>query len=36
MAKSDKTKLRSPQIEVIWKDNVPEASYFKSNDTVLS
>ena len=32
MAKTDKTKLRSPQIDVIWKDNVPEASYFKSNE----
>ena len=36
MAKSDKIKLKSPQIEVIWKDNVPEASYFKSNEYSIS
>lgn len=28
MAKSVKTKQRSPQIEIIWKDDVPEATYF--------
>lgn len=32
MAKSDTKKLRSPQIEVVWKDNVPQAIYFKSSD----
>ena len=32
MAKSDIKKQRSPQIEIIWKDNVPEATYFKGND----
>ena len=31
MAKSDIKKKRSPEIEVIWKDNVPEATYFSSN-----
>ena len=29
MAKSDVKKLRSPEIEVVMKDNVPEATYFK-------
>ncbi len=28
MAKSDVKKLRSPEIEIVWKDNVPEATYF--------
>ena len=28
MAKSVKTKQRSPQIEIIWKDDIPEATYF--------
>lgn len=28
MAKSVKTKQRPPQIEVEWKDKVPEATYF--------
>ena len=28
MAKSDTKKQRSPQIEVVWKDNVPESTYF--------
>lgn len=36
MAKSDKTKQRAPQIEVIWKDNVPEAKYFSSKDYSIS
>ena len=31
MAKSDTKKQRSPEIEVIWKDNVPEATYFDRN-----
>ena len=31
MAKSDTKKLKSPEIEVIWKDNVPEATYFNRN-----
>ena len=30
-AKSDTKKLKSPEIEVIWKDNVPEAVYFDRN-----
>jgi hypothetical protein len=32
MAKSDTKKVRSPQIEVSWKENVPEAVYFKRNE----
>ena len=32
MAKSDTRKVRGPQIEVLWKDNVPEATYFKRNE----
>lgn len=32
MAKSDIKKQRSPQIEVVWNGNVPEAAYFKSKD----
>lgn len=32
MAKSDTKKVRSPQIEVTWKENVPEAVYFKHNE----
>ena len=31
MAKSD-IKKQSPQIEITWKGNVPEATYFKSSD----
>lgn len=31
MAKSDIKKLRSPQIEVVWNGNIPEACYFNSN-----
>ncbi|MBO6045784.1 MAG: hypothetical protein J6P69_08055 [Bacteroidales bacterium] len=31
MAKTNKTKQKSPQIDVIWKDSVPEASYFSGN-----
>lgn len=31
MAKSDIKKKRSPEIEVVWKENVPEATYFQSN-----
>ena len=30
-AKSDTKKQRSPEIEVVWKDNVPEATYFDRN-----
>ena len=30
MAKSDTRKQRTPQIEIVWKDNVPQATYFKS------
>ena len=30
-AKSDIKKQRSPEIEVIWKDNVPQATYFNRN-----
>ena len=29
MAKSDTRKVKSPQIEIVWKENVPEATYFK-------
>ena len=29
MAKSDIKKQRTPQIEVIWNENVPQATYFK-------
>ncbi|MBR5174732.1 MAG: hypothetical protein IKW89_02245 [Bacteroidales bacterium] len=32
MAKSDIKKVRSPKIEIVWNENVPEATYFKSND----
>ena len=31
MAKSDTKKLRSPEIEILWKGSVPEAVYFKGN-----
>lgn len=31
MAKSDSKKKRSPEISIIWKDDVPEATYFKGN-----
>lgn len=31
MAKSDTKKKRSPEISIIWKDDVPEATYFKGN-----
>ena len=27
-AKKDIKKQRSPEIEIVWKDNVPEATYF--------
>ena len=27
-AKKDIKKQRSPEIEIVWKDSVPEASYF--------
>ena len=30
-AKKDTKKQRSPEIEVIWKENVPEAVYFDRN-----
>lgn len=30
-AKSDTKKQRSPEIEIVWKDNVPEATYFNRN-----
>ena len=29
-AKSDTKKQRSPEIEIVWKGNVPEATYFNS------
>ena len=32
MAKSDIKKQRSPEIEVVWKDKVPEATYFKREE----
>ena len=31
MAKSGTKKQRSPEIEIIWNDNVPQATYFKGN-----
>ena len=31
MAKSDIKKKRSPEIEIIWNENVPGATYFKGN-----
>ncbi len=31
MAKSDVKKLRSPEIVITWKENVPEAVYFNRN-----
>ena len=30
-AKKDIRKQRSPEIEIVWKDKVPEAAYFKGN-----
>ena len=30
-AKSDIKKKRSPEIEIVWKDNVPQATYFNRN-----
>ena len=30
-AKNDTKKQRSPEIEIVWKDNVPEATYFNQN-----
>ena len=30
-AKKDTRKQRSPEIEIVWKDNVPEAIYFNRN-----
>ena len=30
-AKKDTKKQRTPEIEVIWKDSVPEATYFDRN-----
>lgn len=32
MAKTDSKKQRSPQIEVLWNGNVPEATYFKREE----
>ena len=31
MAKSDTKKQRSPQIGIVWKEGVPEATYFNRN-----
>lgn len=31
MAKSDTKKLRAPEIAVVWKDNIPQATYFNRN-----
>ena len=31
MAKSDTKKQRSPEIGIVWKDNVPESTYFNRN-----
>ena len=30
-AKSDTKKQRSPEIEIVWKEKVPEATYFNRN-----
>ena len=30
-AKKDIKKQRSPEIEIVWKENVPEATYFNRN-----
>ena len=30
-AKKDTKKQRGPEIEVVWKDNVPEVTYFERN-----
>ena len=30
-AKKDTKKQKSPEIEIVWKDNVPEATYFKND-----
>lgn len=30
-AKKDTKKVRGPEIEVVWKDNVPEVTYFERN-----
>ena len=35
MAKSDIKKQKSPVIEILWNENVPEATYFKSNDYAI-
>ena len=32
MAKSDTKKVRVPKIEIVWKENVPEATYFKRDE----
>ncbi|MBR4585727.1 MAG: hypothetical protein IKO29_03175 [Bacteroidales bacterium] len=32
MAKSDIKKQKSPQIEVLWKEDTPEATYFKREE----
>ena len=32
MAKSDTKKQRSPQIEICWNGNVPEATYFEREE----
>lgn len=31
MAKSDTKKQRSPEIAILWKENIPEATYFNRN-----
>ena len=30
-AKKDTKKTKGPEIEIVWKDNVPEAKYFERN-----
>ena len=32
MAKSDTKKQRSPEIGIVWKNNVPQATYFMRNE----
>ena len=36
MAKSDNRKLRSPEISVLWKENVPQATYFKRDEYCIA
>ena len=35
MAKSDTAKQKGPQIDILWNDGVPEATYFKNGDYLI-